>query len=68
LALGAEQRAEAFFGALARASTDESVRRAALELQAEEQEHVTLVRAWLDKVPMPDSDWATDPDPPRYTD
>lgn len=68
LALGAEQRAEAFFGALARASTDESVRRAALELQAEEQEHVRLVRAWIDKVPMPDSDWANDPDPPRYTD
>ena len=68
LALAAEQRAEVFFGELARAAPNESVRRAALELQAEEAEHVELVRAWLDKVPTPDGDWADDPDPPRYTD
>jgi rubrerythrin len=68
LALASEQRAEAFFGELAQATTSESVRRAALELQAEEHEHVELVRAWLEKVPMPDGDWATDPDPPRYLD
>jgi rubrerythrin len=68
LALAAEQRAEAFFGQLARATTSESVRRAALELQAEEQEHVALVRAWIAKLPEPEGDWATDPDPPRYTD
>jgi rubrerythrin len=65
LALAAEQRAEAFFGELAQATTSESVRRAALELQAEEHEHVELVREWLAKVPVPDGDWATDPDPPR---
>ena len=68
LALAAEQRAEAFFAALARAATTEAVRKAALELQAEEAEHVTLVRAWLDKVAVPDGDWASDPDPPRYVD
>jgi rubrerythrin len=68
LALAAEQRAEAFFGTLAQAATTESVRRAALELQAEEHEHVELVRAWIAKVPVPDGDWANDPDPPRYTD
>jgi hypothetical protein len=68
LALAAEQRAEAFFGELARAATNDSVRRAALELQAEEAEHVALVRAWLAKFPQPDADWAHDPDPPRYTD
>jgi len=68
LALGAEQRAEKFFGELAQATTSESVRRAALELQAEEHEHVELVRAWLEKVPVPDGDWANDPDPPRYDD
>lgn len=68
LALAAEQRAEKFFGELAQATTSESVRRAALELQAEEQEHVELVRAWLQKVPVPDGDWANDPDPPRYDD
>ena len=68
LALAAEQRAEAFFGRLAQLATDEPVRRAALEMQDEEREHVELVRAWLKKVPEPDTDWANDPDPPRYTD
>jgi rubrerythrin len=68
LALAAERRAEAFFGTLARGTNNEAVRRAALELQAEESEHVALVQAWLAKVPVPDGDWANDPDPPRYTD
>jgi rubrerythrin len=66
LALGAEQRAERFFGAIALASSDPSVRNAALELQQEEKEHVELIRAWLAKVPQPEPDWAVDPDPPRY--
>lgn len=68
LALAAEQRAEAFFGALVQSATSPSIRRAALELQAEEKEHVALVQAWLDKLPPPEGDWANDPDPPRYTD
>ncbi|GAB4477033.1 MAG: hypothetical protein OHK0044_23200 [Burkholderiaceae bacterium] len=66
LALRAEERAERFFARLAQAATAEPVRRAALELQQEEHEHVELVRAWLDKVPHPEPDWAVDPDPPRY--
>ena len=68
LALGNEERAERFFGRLARAATVATVRKAALELEAEEREHVLLVKAWLKKVPKPDSDWADDPDPPSYTD
>lgn len=68
LALAAEQRAEAFFKSLADAATDESVRRAARELQAEEAEHVELVKAWMAKVPTPDGNWQDDPDPPRYND
>ena len=68
LALAAEQRAEAFFDQLAQAATSEPVRQAALELQAEEHEHVELVRAWMKKVPEPDGDWANDPDPPRHLD
>ncbi|MEO7939260.1 MAG: ferritin family protein [Burkholderiaceae bacterium] len=67
LALAAEQRAEAFFGTLAAAASTDAIRQAALQLQAEESEHVALVRSWMDKVPQPDSDWALDPDPPRYT-
>jgi rubrerythrin len=68
LALAAEQRAERFFAELARVATSDSVRRAALELQAEEAEHVALVKQWIDKVPPPDRNWAEDPDPPRYSD
>jgi rubrerythrin len=68
LALTAEKRAQAFFAVLARMATTEPVRRAALELQAEEAGHVALVQQWLEKVPQPDQDWAVDPDPPRYTD
>jgi rubrerythrin len=68
LALAAEERAERFFAELARVATNGAVRDAARELQAEEQEHVRLVRAWMKKVPKPDRDWALDPDPPRYTD
>ncbi len=68
LALAAEQRAERFFAELARVATVAAVRDAARELQAEEKEHVALVRAWMKKVPKPRSDWAVDPDPPLYTD
>lgn len=68
LALSAERRAQAFFALLARMATTEPVRKAALELQAEETEHVALVQAWIAKVPAPDQDWAVDPDPPRYND
>ena len=68
VALANELRAERFFAQLARAATTVSVRKAALELQEEEREHVALVRAWMKKVPKPDPDWANDPDPPSYTD
>lgn len=68
LALAAERQAEAFFATLARLSISEPVRGAALEMQAEEAHHVALIQAWIEKVPKPDPDWATDPDPPRYTD
>ena len=68
LALQNEQRAERFFGELARVAKVASVKKAAQELEAEEHEHVLLVKAWMDKVPKPDTDWAVDPDPPSYTD
>ena len=68
LALANERRAERFFAQLARAATTASVKKAARELQAEEREHVLLVRAWMKRVRKPDADWANDPDPPVYTD
>jgi rubrerythrin len=66
LALANEERAERFFAHLASVATVEAVRQAALELQQEEREHVELVKAWMLKVPQPDSNWDHDPDPPRY--
>jgi rubrerythrin len=68
LALAAEERAERFFARLAEAAASDRVRRAARELQTEEQEHVRLVRAWMESVPQPGQDWDVDPDPPRYND
>lgn len=65
LALAAEERAERFFARLVETATDGVVRDAARRLQAEEQEHVALVRAWMAKVSPPERDWAVDPDPPR---
>ena len=68
LALACEERALRFFGALAKAVEVPAVKRVALEMEEEEREHVALVKAWMAKVPRPDADWATDPDPPRYLD
>ena len=66
LALAAEQRAERFFAHLASIADDETVRKAALELQQEEREHVEVIESWLKKTPRPDADWAHDPDPPQH--
>ncbi|MCC6194178.1 MAG: rubrerythrin [Burkholderiales bacterium] len=68
IALAAEERALAFFTGLARAAAAAPVREAAERLAEEEREHVELVRQWMSRVPKPDHDWRTDPDPPRYTD
>jgi rubrerythrin len=68
LALSAEQRAEAFFARLAATATSEAVRDAALRMRDEEREHVALITAWIARTPQPGSEWADDPDPPRYTD
>ncbi|MEP7328085.1 MAG: ferritin family protein [Betaproteobacteria bacterium] len=68
LALAAERRAARFFGELALATKVAAVRKAALEMQAEEHEHVELVKSWLAKVAPPAANWADDPDPPHYMD
>jgi rubrerythrin len=68
VALACEQRAERFYSWLAANALTEPVRAAANELRDEEREHVELVQQWLAKVPVPDRDWAVDPDPPRYLD
>ena len=68
LALACEERAQRFYADLARLAGDATVQSAARELEAEEREHVALVREWLSRVEKPAANWADDPDPPRYTD
>lgn len=63
LALYNEQRARDFYALLAARSPSEEVRRLAETFVAEEQEHVALIEAWLEKFPEPEPDWADDPDP-----
>ena len=68
LALADEERAERFFAQMARETRIEAIRLAATALQQEEQDHVELVKSWMQKVPQPDANWDQDPDPPRYDD
>ena len=68
IALACEERAEQFFARLVAVADVEAVRDAARAMQAEEREHVALIRAWMNKVEKPADNWADDPDPPRYTD
>lgn len=63
-----EQRAEKFFLLRAKKAPNASVRRAALEMAAEESEHVRLIEEWLKRTPAPDPNWAFDPDPPTLSD
>ena len=63
-----EQRAEKFFLMLAKKALAASVRRAALEMAAEETEHVRLIAEWIKRTPAPDPNWAFDPDPPVLSD
>lgn len=64
LALHNEKRACEFFTRIAAATTDDEVAHLATEMAAEEQEHVTLMEAWLARYPEPPDDWSDDPDPP----
>jgi rubrerythrin len=53
LALAAEQRAALYFERLVTSTDIEEVRALAVELRAEELEHVEKVRRWMDKVVTP---------------
>ena len=68
LAIEAERAAHDLFAAIVRESTDPAVGEAAAQLQADESEHIAMLEAWLARVPLPDTGWDEDPDPPRYTD
>jgi rubrerythrin len=64
LALGAEQRALAFFKSVAETVKDPAVKKLADEFVEEEAEHVNLVHRLIRKYPRPDDNWSSDPDPP----
>ncbi|MBI1943995.1 MAG: ferritin-like domain-containing protein [Betaproteobacteria bacterium] len=67
IALRCELQAQAYFKKIAAGSAPARVRAAAVEMAAEEREHVRLIRDWLKRVPQPTADWDEDPDPPRVT-
>ena len=68
IALHNERRAEAYFTDLVGKAPTAKLREAAKEMAAEETEHVRLVQEWLKRTPKPETDWAIDPDPPRWAD
>lgn len=67
IAAESERRAEAYFDAIARSTTDEKIRTLARQMAAEERAHAELVQSWLAAYPEPAPDWPDDPDPPVYS-
>jgi len=68
LALVNEQRAFEYYDQVAKNTSDEETRSLAEELATEEEEHVALVKVWMDKYPEMDEDWDYDDDPPLIQD
>jgi rubrerythrin len=64
LAMQGEKRAVAFFRHVADTATDDKVLKMALDLVAEEEEHVALLQEWQERFPKPDEGWDDDLDPP----
>jgi rubrerythrin len=68
IALHNEKRARDFFAHLAKVTKDAGVRKGALEMRADEAEHVRLIEEWLVRTPQPDPNWQADQDPPVLSD
>ena len=68
IALHNEKRAHVFFGGLVKAARNAKVKKAAMEMEQEEAEHVRLIEEWLKRTPRPGADWSIDPDPPVLAD
>jgi rubrerythrin len=64
-ALASEQRAHRYYATVAATTTDAEVQRLAHAFAQEEGGHAALVHQWLGRYPLPDDDWAADPDPPN---
>jgi rubrerythrin len=65
IALRCETNAKKYYDDIAMSCAPREVREAAKEMAAEEDEHIRLVREWMQRVPRPAEGWDEDPDPPR---
>ncbi|MGA7326348.1 MAG: ferritin family protein [Rhodomicrobium sp.] len=63
-----EERAAAWFGAIASTAKDPEIKAIAAEMAREEREHTAWVEAWLQKFPPPKEGWDGDQDPPVISD
>lgn len=68
IALANEQRAAQFFEHVASTTRDESVRKLAQEMAADERQHVVYVEHAMAKHARPGTDWAEDLDPAHEPD
>lgn len=64
LAMHGEKRAVAFFRHVAETATDDQVRKLALQMVEEEEEHVALLKKWQERFPKPREGWDDDLDAP----
>lgn len=68
IALANEERAVAFFTALAETASSDEIRLLARGFAQEEKHHAEMVRDWLTSLARPQEDWAYDPDEPHLPD
>jgi rubrerythrin len=64
LAMHGEKRAVAFFRHVAETAVDDQVKKLALQMVEEEEEHVELLQKWQERFPKPREGWDDDLDPP----
>jgi len=63
-----EERAAAWFEAIAAAAAIPEIKAVAAEMAREEREHTAWVEEWLKKFPPPEQGWDEDIDPPVISD
>lgn len=63
-----EERAAAWFEAIAAAASSPEIKALAAEMAREEREHTAWVDEWLKKFPPPEQGWDKDEDPPVVPD
>ena len=63
-----EERATAYFEAIAEAAADPEIKAFAATMADDERHHVALIDKWLEKYDPDDVDWSEDLDPPVISD